>query len=284
MKLFEPKDIKIHVANYLRKYKAHFKDKIVIDTPAGSGVSSQILQEIGAKVKAYDLFPEFFKVEGLTCEKADLIEGLPLENESADVILCQEGIEHFSDQIKVLQEFNRVLKKSGTLIITTPNYSNLRSRLSYMLAESEYFYKIMPPNEIDSIWLSGNQANQAQEIYYGHIFLLGIQKLRVMSKLAGFKIRKIHHVRVNHTSLFLLLFWYPWIYLTNQLAYIRALKKRKDVDKNFKKKVYQENLKLGLDTRVLIGTHLFVELEKETEIAELSNQLQGKYSNFDVVT
>jgi len=33
----------------------------------------------------------------------------------------------------------------------------MRSRLSHFLTESEHFYKIMPPNEIDSIWFSHNK-------------------------------------------------------------------------------------------------------------------------------
>jgi len=73
----------------------------------------------------------------------------------------------------MFSEFNRVLKMKGRLIITTPSISNLAAKLSYTLFEAEYFHKLMPPNEIDSVWL-GDKVNK--KIYYGHIFLIGCKK------------------------------------------------------------------------------------------------------------
>jgi ubiquinone/menaquinone biosynthesis C-methylase UbiE len=52
-----------------------------------------------------DLFPEYFNVEGLTCLRVNVMEGIPLESNSVDCVICQEGIEHFSDQLKVFKEF-----------------------------------------------------------------------------------------------------------------------------------------------------------------------------------
>ncbi len=43
---------------------------------------------------------------------------LTVASESIDYIICQEGIEHIPNQLKVLEEFNRVLKKDGVLLIT----------------------------------------------------------------------------------------------------------------------------------------------------------------------
>lgn len=207
-----PSSIKYYVKKYLIANKDFYKDKKVIDFPAGEGITSRILKETGATPIPLDLFPEFFKTEGLKCERANIRDGLPVGNESADVLICQEGIEHFSDQYESLREFNRVLKPDGLLLITTPNYSNLRARMSYLLSESERFNSIMPPNELDSIWMS--QQDITDEIYFGHIFLIGIQKLRVLAKLSGFKIKRYHPTRIKSTSFcFFLssipLFFYP---------------------------------------------------------------------------
>jgi len=181
-----------------------------------------------------------------------------------------------------LKEFNRILKKKGILILTTPNYSKLKSRISYLLAESESFFKIMPPNEIDSIWM--NNSNGSKEIYFGHIFLIGIQKLRMLAKLAGFRIKKINPVRINRTSLYLLPFIYPFIFIVNHLSYYRALRKNKDIPVKEKRRVYKELVKLNLDLKVLINSHLFIEFEKECELSEVTNNLHSKYENFDVAT
>ena len=180
----DPVSIKYHVKRYILRHPEQFSGKVVVDAPAGSGTASQTLQETGATVYPYDLFPEYFKVEGLTCERFNIVDGLPIADECVDVLLCQEGIEHFSDQLRALQEFNRVLKEGASLFLTTPNYSNLQSRLSYFLFETEYHLKTMPPNEVDSIWMA--DESRTSEVYLGHLFLLGIQKLRLLGILAGF--------------------------------------------------------------------------------------------------
>src|SRR6266480_7486799 len=59
--------IKYHVKLFIRQNQLKFKDKVVIDAPAGAGVTSRILKDAGAVVHAYDLFPEYFKVYGMTC-------------------------------------------------------------------------------------------------------------------------------------------------------------------------------------------------------------------------
>jgi ubiquinone/menaquinone biosynthesis C-methylase UbiE len=282
MRLFGTKDIKIFLKSLLIAKRKDLENKIVLDLPAGSGYSSAILKDIKAKVEAYDLFPDFFKVEGMKCKTADLSKELPIKSDYADFILCQEGIEHLADQYLLFKEFNRILKKNGHLLITTPNESKLRSKLSYFLSESEYFYKIMPPNEIDSIWFSTKEENS--NIYFGHIFMIGIQKLRVLAKLSGFDIKKIHHFRINHTSLLLLLFTYPFILIVNIFGYLRAMSKNKLIDPNVKKSTYSELLRLGIDPRILLDGHLIVEFEKKYEYSEMNKRLINKYQNCDIVT
>ncbi len=144
------------------------------------------------------------------------MDGLPAPDAFADFLICQEGIEHFSDQYRALKEFNRVLKMGGSLIITTPNYSNLQSRLSYFLFETEYLLKKMPPNEIDSVWMSDASD---RELYLGHYFLLGIQRLRGLAKLCGFRIKDIIFTQASNTSVALLPFAYPLLLFTAWWTY-----------------------------------------------------------------
>ena len=273
-----PKSIKYFVKKYLIANKDLFKSKKVIDFPAGNGVTSRILKEIGAIPIPMDLFPEYFEIEGLNCIRANIREGLDVEDKSADALICQEGIEHFSDQYKALQEFNRVLKSNGKLLITTPNYSNIRARLSYLLSESERFNSTMPPNELDSIWMSNQGITN--EIYFGHIFLIGIQKLRVLAKLSGFRIKKYHFTRVKSTSLLLLPLFYPCIVLSNWISYKKNLRKNKDYDMETKKEIYGEIYRLAINPKILVGGHLMVEFEKEQEVDEVAQGLRNKHKEF----
>lgn len=273
-----PKSIKYHVKQYLHKHRDRFAGKTVVDMPAGNGVTSRILKDIGAMPMAYDLFPEYFNVDGLTCRRADILEGLPLDARSADFAICQEGIEHFSDQFKALKAFNRVLKPGGGLIITTPNYSNLRARMSYFLSESERFNSIMPPNEIDSIWMNKQDINN--EIYFGHIFLIGVQKLRVLARLSGFKIKHIQFTRLKTTSLLLFIFTYPFIVLSNYITYRKHLNKDKGYDLEFQREIYREIYKLSINPKILLDGHLFVEFEKIAECDEVMGGLKSVHGEF----
>ncbi|WKN41945.1 class I SAM-dependent methyltransferase [Tunicatimonas pelagia] len=275
-----PKSIKYYVKKYLLQHPNDFKDKIVVDLPAGNGVTSRIAQSIGAQVYPFDLFPEYFDVEGLNCKRVNINEKVELSDSFADWIICQEGIEHFTDQFHALREFSRVLKTGGRMIITTPNYSNLRSRLSYFLSECERYNKIMPPNEMDSVWMS--QQHITNEIYFGHIFLIGIQKLRTLAALAGFKIVDIVFTRSRPTSTLLLPFFYPFIYLSTYLNYRRNMRKNKDYDLQTKTSIYKEQFKLATSLNTLLDSHLFVIFEKEKSHSEVSGYLKSKHKEFGV--
>jgi SAM-dependent methyltransferase len=275
-----PVSIKYYVKQYINRHRADIKGKIIVDFPAGTGVTSRLIQNAGGAVKPFDLFPEYFtETAGLSCKKADANTGIPMDDKTADMLICQEGIEHFADQIKALKEFNRVLKPSGLLLITTPNYSNIRSRMSYLLAESERFNSTMPPNEIDSIWLSDSSTGDA--IYYGHMFLIGVQKLRLFAKLAGFRIKAIHKNKLKTTATLLFPLVYPFILLSCYIAYVKAKKKAADAEQA--NRVYREIFRLSINPVILLHGHLMVEFEKEADVKDVKVNLMRKEYNVSTI-
>ena len=253
MRFFGTKEIKTIVGQWVRSNQTALRGKTVVDAPAGNGVTSAMLHGVGARVRAFDLFPEFFRVSDLFCERADLSLGLPLPAESVDVFICQEGIEHLSDQLKMFEEFARVLKPGGRLILTTPNASNLKARLSHLLGETESFSKLLPPNEADSLWFAPDQA-----IYFGHVFLVGLFKLRFFAKMTGFRLAKIHPTRANSTAMLLFPFLYPLILWSNFRARQRFVKKH-----GFGKLDLAEELfSHAVSPTTLLENHLFLEFHK----------------------
>ena len=265
-----PKSPKFHVKKYLDSIKSELKDKIVLDFPAGNGVTTGILLENGAKVEPFDLFTEYFMLKAIECKRADIVDKIPVIDNYADLLICQEGIEHFSDQLKTFKEFNRVLKANGKLLITTPSYSNLASKFSYLLFESETA-KQMPPNEIDDIWMSDKTITT--EIYHGHIFLIGLQKLRILAKLSGFKIKEIRYIRLSKGSLFLFPFFYPLVFISSYLRYYYNLKKHKEIPKSYKTDIYKEQLKININPKNLLNHHIFMIFEKEKAIKDVDFRL-----------
>jgi len=276
-----PKSIKFYVKRYLKSIKNELTGKIVIDIPAGNGATSEILNDLGAKVESFDLFPEYFKLQNIECKRADIVDKIPLEKEYADVLICQEGIEHFSDQLKVFKEFNRILKNKGKLIVTTPSYSNLAAKFSYLLFESESNNK-MPPNEIDDIWMSDKSI--INTIYHGHIFLIGMQKLRMIAKLSGFKIDKILYTRVSKGSLLLFPIFYPLILLRSLLTYYNNMQKDKNLSKTRKKDVYMEQLRINISPSNLINRHIFVVFKKEIDCDDIDFRNDKLIVSFDMAT
>jgi len=58
---------------------------------------------------------------------------LPLADNSVDVILSSEVVEHLPDPMPALREMARVLKPGGYAMVTTPNPANLPEMLGYAL-------------------------------------------------------------------------------------------------------------------------------------------------------
>lgn len=246
-------DIKNYVKNYLSTLP--LAGLRVVDVPAGKGVTSKFLHEAGADVAAYDLFPEVFEFDGVICHEADLMTGLPEVDSSADMVICQEGLEHLPNQLSALGEFNRILKPGGKLVVTVPSISHLRAKVSNLLTESE-LYSRMPPNELDALWYAGSG-----KMYFGHIFLIGIQRLRVLAVASGFRLKKIHTVKASGGAL-LYSPLYPLIALVNLWAYLKNVYRNDGIDREKKREVYREQMKLNLHPGLLFGRHLFVEFEK----------------------
>jgi SAM-dependent methyltransferase len=234
-------------------------NKKILDCPAGDGRTSFLLNKKGADLKSADLFPEFFEPKELNCETVDISKGLPYKDEEFDIVVCQEGIEHFPDQLAVLNEFSRILKVQGELLITTPNISHLRAKLSHFFNESDY-YKRSAPSELDGVWFSDKNK---QELYFGHVFLINNQKLRTLAIFSGFEIEKIYKTQWGMTSLILFPFLYPFVLLSNLMPFLFYTKKLKNVDAKIRSKVMWEQFRINCSFKTLLCKHTMILFRKK---------------------
>ena len=78
-------------------------------------------------------------------DKIDIISditNIPEDDESFDVILCTEVLEHLPEPIKALEEFKRLLRKNGVLILTAPFCSLTHfAPYHYSSGFNSYFYQ-----------------------------------------------------------------------------------------------------------------------------------------------
>lgn len=155
----------------------------VLDIAAGQGALSYKLHDMGLNVKSADLNKENFQLH-------DKIEFLHLDlnkdlniNDKFDGVLAIEIIEHIENPYKLVRDCYNFLEDEGTLIISTPNITNYKSRLSFLLFGR--FNSFFPQDRIRS----------------GHINPVPAWELQDILENNGFKIESINstkfHLNVN---------------------------------------------------------------------------------------
>jgi SAM-dependent methyltransferase len=237
---------------YVAKNRSKLSEKLIVDLSAGSGYIINEFLKAGAKVKLYDLFPSQNTFCHVPCEKMDLQKTWPIEPFTADVVICAETIEHLPDQHFFFKEVSRILKPGGTLILTTPNSSSLRSRFSQFLMESEH-YSNPAPNERDAY----TKWPGSEEGYFSKLFVSGVLRLRTLAALHQLKIKEIHRTHSSSTSLLLLAF-YPLIYFFSR----KHLRKQLRLD-SVNAGIYREIFKVNTSLTTLLSKHLILEFTKQ---------------------
>ncbi len=243
----------------------------VVDVPACPGHTSRVLRDAGAEVLPLDLFPEALRVEGLEARYADLGGRLPVADGWADLVVFQEGIEHVPDQLHALEEINRILAPGGRLLLTTPNLSNLRSRLSWFLMESD-MWRRMPPTEVDSVWFA---EGGSERLYFGHLFLLGVHRLQALLRIAGFESVERLRTKVSPTSAALTVLLWPLLALLSWKAYLRYPRKTPHGGQQAARAVFREHRVLNLAFTTNACKSIFWVQRKVRDAAEARARLRA---------
>lgn len=102
--------------------------KKVLDIACWIGYGSDMIADVAEKVTWVDVdaaavahAKSAFHKNNLTYIVGDWTT-IPLEDESVDVVVSFETIEHIVEYNHFLKEIKRVLKKGGLLLMSTPNY------------------------------------------------------------------------------------------------------------------------------------------------------------------
>lgn len=120
------------------------KGKTVLDIASGSGYGTQLLAKTAKHVFGVDVNKDavtyadaHFGAKNITYKVGDG-EKIPLEDNSVDVVITFETIEHIENYLQFIKEMKRVLKPDGLAIVSTPNDLEFAEGNHFHLHEFEY--------------------------------------------------------------------------------------------------------------------------------------------------
>jgi SAM-dependent methyltransferase len=124
---------------FTRALRGHGWRVVALDKEPDRAVSLQDRFNAGEQfdyrsLRSEATFAEVMSDIGVEVRAVDLEQGpFPLESDSADAVVLTEVIEHlWVDPLCALSEANRVLKRDGVLLISTPNLLSLRNRFNLL--------------------------------------------------------------------------------------------------------------------------------------------------------
>ncbi|MBW1971998.1 MAG: class I SAM-dependent methyltransferase [Deltaproteobacteria bacterium] len=129
-----------HISRYL--FALQFvKDKKVLDVASGTGYGTKLIAEHGAKDVFgvdIDLLSIKYSIDKFFHKRSHFIVGdalyLPFKDNSFEVIIAFETIEHVDNPERFLKEISRILISKGIFLCSTPNTD--------VLPEDNPFHKI----------------------------------------------------------------------------------------------------------------------------------------------
>jgi 2-polyprenyl-3-methyl-5-hydroxy-6-metoxy-1,4-benzoquinol methylase len=162
------------------------KNKKILDVGCYNGWYSSFFKNNNNKVYGIDASKDGVKEairKGIYAKVTNVEEKFPYPDQFFDVIHAGEIIEHLYDTDKFIEECYRVLKKGGTLIITTPNTVSLPRRILYLFGSGKFF--------------EASNTFSTEKIAVGHIRFFTKQLLKNFVESKGFKLKEFTSDFVN---------------------------------------------------------------------------------------
>jgi SAM-dependent methyltransferase len=162
------------------------KDKIVLDIACGEGYGSFLMSEVASYVYGVDIDDgtikhaknKYEETKNNLCYKTGSTNEIPLPDNSVDVAVSFETIEHHDAHEQMMKEIKRVLKADGIFIISSP--------------DKDFYDQIVPNNpfHVKELRLSEFKTLLSNFFkscrYYQQCFVAGSLIVPIKNKPAGF--------------------------------------------------------------------------------------------------
>ncbi len=165
--------------DYLYLVKKYMdKNSIILDAGCGEGgvFSKSALNKKNKRKSLLGIDLE--KVKNIYVDKQYIgsLDKIPFKENVFDLIVCEWVAEHLEHPQRVFDEFSRVLKKEGHLILFTPNVLN----------PLVFFSKIIPTKLKDTI-LKRFLDKEEDDLFPVYLRCNSLRKIKKVSKKANFK-------------------------------------------------------------------------------------------------
>jgi SAM-dependent methyltransferase len=120
---------------------------VVLDLGAGKGIDLQIAKEVNSNCRAialesYGPYVQILQGKGIEVFSANIEKDkLPFEDNSVDVIIMNQIMEHVKEVFWILHEVTRVLKRNGSFIVGVPNLASLHNRILLLFGKQPTIIK-----------------------------------------------------------------------------------------------------------------------------------------------
>lgn len=123
----------------------HGDDLILIQNKVKSILPNIKLNLYG--IENYQPFVEECKNKGIHVFSLDLEKEIyPMKDESVDIIISNQVMEHTKEIFWIMEQFTRILKPNGLLIIGVPNLASLHNRILLLLGEQPTAQQSLGPH------------------------------------------------------------------------------------------------------------------------------------------
>lgn len=169
--------------------------KVVLDIACGEGYGSAILAEAAIHVYGVDIAPDAIAHAQKRYQRSNLtfLTGacarIPVADQSVDLVVSFETIEHHFDHEAMLAEIKRVLRPGGVLVMSSPD-------------KREYSERVNHANAYHVKELYAEEFQRLVESYFAHAALLG-QRVLYASTIFPTDHPKaaIHYMRDRDTTI-----------------------------------------------------------------------------------
>ena len=135
------------------------KGSFVLDVGAGAGPYRSLFSHCVYKTQDFGKAPSLIGKYTILDYESE-ITSIPVSDESFDVILCTEVIEHIPEPFLAIKEMARILKNNGMLLLTAPLGSFIHQKPYHFYSGfTPYWYKeFLPKAGFEIISIESNRG------------------------------------------------------------------------------------------------------------------------------